>query len=258
MIDPAAYVHPSVKIGLGTRIGRGAYVGEGVEIGADCEIRPNATLLGPLMLGDRNRVFQYATLGDEPQDVHYRGELTQLVIGSDNIFRENVTIHRGTPKGGGVTRIGDHNFFMVGSHLAHDCVVGDHNIFTNYACFAGHIEIEHHVIVSAYCAAHQFTRIGAYSFLSHASLTPLDVPPFMMIAGGDDPYVCGVNTRGLQRNGFSVDEIAAIKRLYKIYYRSGLLQVDALAKISTEIVPLCAKAQHFIDFVKTSRRGVMR
>ena len=259
MIDATAFVHPSAKIGQGTTIGRHAYIGADVVIGEECEIRPYATILGPTILGDRNRVFQYATLGDEPQDMGYRGEPTRLVIGHDNVFRENVTVHRGTIKGRGLTHIGNHNYLMVYAHVAHDCHLGDHITLVNYAGLSGHIDVEDHVIIGGYSGGHQFVRIGAYSFLSHACLIVQDAPPFMLVAGGGEhPRVCGLNTRGLQRKGFGMEEIAALKKLYKLYYRSTLSQADALAQIQAEIVPLCPRAKHFCDFVQMSRRGVMR
>ncbi len=259
MIDPTAFVHPRAKIGKGTTIGRHAYIGAEVEIGEDCEVRPYATILGPTVLGDRNRVFQYATLGDEPQDVGYKGEPTRLVIGHDNVFRENVTVHRGTVKGRSLTEIGNHNYLMVYAHVAHDCKLGNHITMVNYAGLSGHIDVEDHVIIGGYSGGHQFVRIGAYTFLSHACLIVQDAPPFMLVAGGGEhPRVCGLNSRGLQRNGFTPEEIMALKKLYKIYYRSTLSQVDALAKIQDEIVPLCPRAQQFCDFVAASQRGVMR
>ena len=259
MIDSTAFVHSSAKIGEGTTIGRHAYVGADVEIGRDCEIRPYATILGPTILGDRNRVFQNATLGDEPQDLGYKGEPTRLIIGDDNVFRESVTVHRGTVKGRGLTEIGHHNYLMVYSHVAHDCKLGNHITMVNYAGLSGHIDVEDRVIIGGYSGGHQFVRIGAYTFLSHACLIVLDAPPFMMVAGGGEhPRVCGLNTRGLQRNGFSADEIMALKKLYKIYYRSTCTQRDALAQIEAEIVPVCSRAQQFCDFVQASRRGVMR
>ena len=259
MIDVTAFVHPSAKIGQGTTIGRHAYIGANVEIGQDCEIRPYATILGPTILGDRNRVFQYATLGDEPQDIGYKGEPTRLIIGDDNVFRENVTVHRGTVKGRSLTEIGDHNYLMVYAHVAHDCKLGSHITMVNYAGLSGHIDVEDRVIIGGYSGGHQFVRIGAYSFLSHACLIVLDAPPFMMVAGGGEhPRVCGLNARGLQRNGFSAEEIMALKKLYKIYFRSTLSQADAMAQIQAEIVPVCPKAQHFCDFIELSCRGVMR
>ncbi|MCX7122404.1 MAG: acyl-ACP--UDP-N-acetylglucosamine O-acyltransferase [Gammaproteobacteria bacterium] len=259
MIDPTAFVHPSAEVGRGSKIGRHAYIGADVRIGEDCEIRPYATILGPTVLGDRNRVFQYATLGDEPQDISYQGEPTRLLIGHDNVFRENVTVHRGTLKGGGLTTIGSHNYLMVYSHVAHDCILGDHIMMVNYAGLSGHIEVADHVTIGGYCGGHHFVRIGAYAFLSHACLIVQDAPPFMMVTGGGEhPRVCGINSRGLQRNGFSSEEIIALKKLYKLYYRSTLSQAEALAQIQSEVVPICLPAQQFCDFISGSRRGVMR
>lgn len=239
-------------------IDKRAYIGDEVVFGEDCEVRPFATVVGQTTFGKRNRVFQYASIGDEPQDHRYQGEPTQVLIGDDNLFREGISIHRGTVKGGGLTRIGNHNFFMSYSHIAHDCIVGDHNIFTSFCGLSGHVEVGDHVIVGGHCGAHQFTRIGSYAFLSHACLIPMDAPPFMMVVGGHDPYVVGLNTRGLQRHGFSKEDLSALKSLYKIYYRSALTQAQALDRIEQDILPLCSKAQLFLDFVKTSQRGVMR
>lgn len=258
MIAPSAFVHPSAQIGKGTSIGPGAYIGADVVIGADCEIHHHATILGPLIMGDRNRVFQYASLGEEPQDLGYRAEPTQVVIGDENVFREGMTIHRGTVKGGGVTRIGNHNYCMIYSHIAHDCLIGNHIILTNYAALSGHVEVGDHAIMGAYCAAHQFARVGAYAFLSHGALISQDAPPFMTVVGGGAPFVIGVNARGLVRKGFLPEEIAAIKRLHRLYYRSPLSQQEALTEIESNLLPLCPQIQLFLDFVKNSQRGILR
>ncbi len=234
-----------------------AYVGKEVILGEGCDIRHFASVTGQTTLGARNRIFPYVSIGDEPQDHGYHNEPTRVVIGDDNLFREGSTVHRGTLKGGGVTQIGHHNFFMTYSHLAHDCIVGDHNIFTSFCGLSGHVEVGSHVIIGGHCGIHQFTRVGSYAFLSHACMITRDVPPFMLVIGAD-PEVIGINSRGLQRNGFTPEEISALKRLYKIYYKTTLTQAQALDEIEQEILPICAKAQLFLDFVKGSKRGVMR
>lgn len=234
-----------------------SYIGNEVIFGEGCEVHPFATVVGHTTCGKRNRIFQYASIGAEPQDHAYQNEPTQVRIGDDNLFREGVTIHRGTIKGGGVTEIGHHNFFMAYSHVAHDCRIGHYNIFTNFCGLSGHVEIGNHVIVSGYCGIHQFARVGDYAFLSHACLISKDVPPFMMVIGAD-PKVIGINSRGLQRQGFSPEEISALKRLYKLYYKTTLSQAQALDAIEQEVLPMCSKAQLFLDFVKDSKRGVMR
>ena len=169
-----------------------------------------------------------------------------------------MTVHRGTVKGGGVTQIGHHNFFLAYSHVGHDCVVGDHNTIVNFVAFSGHVSVGDFVLLSAYSGIHQFTSVGSYAMVAHAAIVTQDVPPFVLVAGGDSPYTVGLNVRGLKRRGFSEPELQALKRLYKIYYRSDLSQAAALAEIEAEILPICPRAQIFIDFVHRSQRGVLR
>jgi UDP-N-acetylglucosamine acyltransferase len=258
MIDSTAFVHPNAKIAADVVIGRNAYVDAEVELGSGCVVKPFAMITGFTKLGKFNTIFPYACIGEAPQDVSYDNEPTRLEIGDHNIFREGVSVHRGTVKGGGGTKIGDHNFFLAYSHVGHDCQIGNHNTVVNFVGLSGHVLVADYVLLSAYSGIHQFSRIGSYAMIAHAAMVSQDVPPFVLVAGGDDPYTVGLNTRGLQRRGFSDDQLLWLKRLYKIYYRSQLSQAEALIRIQEEILPHCPAAQLFIDFVTTSQRGILR
>jgi UDP-N-acetylglucosamine acyltransferase len=253
-----AFIHTSAKIHPSVHIGHSAFIDADVELGEGTIVKPFAMITGHTKIGKFNTIFSYASIGEAPQDVSYQGEPTRLEIGDHNIFREGVTVHRGTVKGGGVTQIGHHNFFLAYSHVGHDCVVGDHNTIVNFVAFSGHVSVGDFVLLSAYSGIHQFTSVGSYAMVAHAAIVTQDVPPFVLVAGGDSPYTVGLNVRGLKRRGFSEPELQALKRLYKIYYRSDLSQAAALAEIEAEILPICPRAQIFIDFVHRSQRGVLR
>lgn len=258
MIDTTAFIHPDAKLGKNVQVGRNAYIDAHVELGEGTIVKPFAMITGHTKIGKFNQIFSYASIGEAPQDVSYQDEPTRLEIGDHNIFREGVTVHRGTVKGGGVTQIGDHNFFLAYSHVGHDCHIGNYNTMVNFVGLSGHVEIDDYVLLSAYSGIHQFTRVGSYAMISHAAMVIQDVPPFVLVAGGDSPYTVGLNVRGLERRGFSVTEIKWLKQLYKIFYRSGLSLEAACNKISTDILPHSASAQMFLDFVTQSRRGVLR
>ncbi len=256
MIDPRAIVDPSARIGAGVSIGPFSVVGAEVEIGDDTTIGSHVVIKGPTKIGRGNRIFQFASIGDEPQDKKYAGEPTRLAIGDRNTIREYVTINRGTAQDRGETRLGSDNWIMAYVHIAHDCVIGDHTIFANNASLAGHVEIGDWAILGGFTLVHQFCRIGAHSFCGFATGVQRDVPPYVTVAGyRAGPH--GVNSEGLKRRGFEADEIAAIKRAYKALYRDGLKLEEALERIRA-LVPQWPRLGLLVDFLADPGRGIVR
>ena len=220
MIDPRAIVDPGAEIADGVEIGPFAVIGANVSIGAGSTIGTHAVVKGPTTLGRDTRIFQFASIGDAPQDLKYAGEPTKLVVGDRNVFREFCTINRGTAGGRGVTTIADDCLFMAYSHVAHDCVVGSHCIMSNCTSLAGHVELGDWVILSGYSGIHQFSKIGAHVFLANNAAVTRDVPPYLLVAGSPaEPK--GVNSEGLKRRGFNAAQISNIKGAYRLFYRSG-------------------------------------
>ncbi len=252
-IHPTAIVHERAQISRDARIGAYAVIEEDVVIGAGCEIGAHAIIKRYTVLGQRNRVFEHAVLGGEPQDVKFKGETSRLSIGDDNLIRESVTIHRASGEGE-TTRIGSRNFLMIGTHIAHNCEIGDDNIFANGAALAGHITVEDHVFLSSNVGAHQFVRFGRYAMVGGKSKIVQDVLPFF-ITDGNPPRVRGLNTVGLRRAGFTADERRALRHAYQILFRSRVPLADALC----ELVRLNdANVNHLINFVRASKRGFTR
>ena len=256
MIDPRAIVDPGAEIGEGVEIGPFAVIGAGVAIGAGSWIGPHAVVKGPTTLGRETKVFQFASIGDAPQDRKYAGEPTRLVVGDRNVFREFCSINRGTAGGRGETRIGNDCLFMAYSHVAHDCIVGSHCIMSNCTALAGHVELGDWVILSGYAGIHQFCKVGAHAFLANNAAVTRDVPPYRLVAGSPaEPK--GVNSEGLKRRGFDAAQIANIKNAYRIFYRKGRKlaeateQLRALAPSQPEIAP-------FVDFLAASERSIIR
>ncbi|HUR81557.1 MAG TPA: acyl-ACP--UDP-N-acetylglucosamine O-acyltransferase, partial [Thermoanaerobaculia bacterium] len=207
--------------------------------------------------GERNRFVGQCSIGTEPQDLKYKGERTELRIGNDNVFREFVTLNRGTTGGGGVTSIGSHNFFMAYSHVAHDCHIGSNTIFANNATLAGHVEIGDFATVGAFSAVHQFCRVGEHAFIGGGTIATQDVLPFVKTVGNRPASTYGVNNIGLERKGFDKDTIEALQRAYRILTRSKLLLADALAKIEADL-GFHSEVSYFVEFVRGSKRGVIR
>lgn len=256
MINEQAMIHPSAKLAQGVTVGPGSIIGADVEIGENTWIGPHVVIQGPTRIGKNNKIFQFSSVGDEPQDITYKGEPTRLEIGDNNVIREYCMINRGTVKGGGVTQVGNGNFLMAYSHIGHDCVVGNHIIMVNYAALAGHVTIEDYAIIGPYAAIHQFCHVGAYAFIARATYVNKDALPYVMIAGAETS-ACGINTVGLRRRGFSPSAIDGIRRAYKIIFRKGLTVQEALAQLETmqsecpEIIPM-------IDALNKSTRGIVR
>jgi len=255
-IHPTALVHPAARIGANVEIGAYSIIGEHVEIGDDCRIGPHVVIGGRTRLGRGNRIFQFCSLGEEPQDKKYAGEPTLLTIGDFNTIREFCTFNVGTAQDRGVTTIGSHNWIMAYVHIAHDCLVGDHTIFANNATLAGHVSIGDYAILGGFTGVHQFCRVGAHAMIGIAAVIRQDVPPYLTIAGNPAaPY--GINSEGLKRRGFSSEALAALKRAYKTLYKSGLSLADAQAAIATEAAQQ-PELKPFSDFLAEPGRGILR
>jgi UDP-N-acetylglucosamine acyltransferase len=254
---PTAIIHPKAQLACSVTVGPYSVIGEGVEIGEDCEVMSHVVLGGPSKFGKRNRIFPYASIGLDPQDTKYQGERTHLEIGDQNVFREFVTIHRGTADDGGVTRIGNQNLFMAYVHVAHDCQLGNHIIMANGASLAGHVEIGNYAIVGAFCGIHQFTRIGAYSFLGSYTVVNKDILPYSKTSADRPMSVYGANRLGLERLGLPPEEIDELQAAFRILCRSKLNTTQALEKLESEGIK-SSHVQALVDFIKTSERGVVK
>ena len=256
MIDQRAIIDPTARIAQNVTIGPWSIIGENVEIGEGTWIGPHVVIAGPTRIGRDNKIFQFASVGSDPQDKKYGGEKTSLEIGDRNVIRECVTISRGTVQGGGVTRIKDDNLFMAYVHIAHDCNVGSNTIFANNASLAGHVKVEDFVILSGFAAVHQFCVIGAHSFVAKSSMVVKDVLPYILISGFE-ATTCGINTEGLKRRGFSSETINILRRAYKVIFRQGLTVQQAIPQLQ-EMALECAEVQPLIDSLSHSERGIVR
>ena len=256
MISEHAMIHPLAKLGEGVSVGPGTMIGANVEIGDGTWIGPHVVIQGPTVIGKHNKIFQFASVGDEPQDVTYQGEATRLEIGDHNIIREFCMISRGTIKGGGLTRLGDHNFLMAYSHIGHDCMVGNQIIMVNYSALSGHVIIDDYAIIGAYAAVHQFCHVGAYAFIARATYVTKDVLPYVMIAG-IATSACGINTVGLRRRGFSSEAIDQLRRAYKVIFRKGLTVQQALVELEV-LRQDCPELIPMIEALQQSTRGIVR
>jgi UDP-N-acetylglucosamine acyltransferase len=252
-IDSTAIVHPGAELGAGSSVGPHAVVGEHVRIGRDCRIGASSVVDGWTDIGDGNEIFPFASIGLIPQDLKFRGEHTRLVIGARNVFREFVTIHRGTAGGGGLTEIGDHNVFMAYAHVAHDCHIGDHTIFGNAATLGGHVTVEDFATISAFSGVHQFCRVGQHAFIGGYSVVTKDALPYAKTVG-NRARIYGLNTIGLVRRKFSPDAIAKLRRAFRYLLHSNTSR--ALVQIEREPSLHCGEVQYLVDFIRTSSRGV--
>jgi UDP-N-acetylglucosamine acyltransferase len=255
-IHPNAVVDPSVQLGEDITIGPFAVVGPQVEVGDRSVIDAGAQIEGPTRLGADNHIYPYACIGFDPQDLKFAGENTHLEVGDRNHFREHSTVHRGTGKGGGLTTIGSDNLFMAGTHIAHDCRVGDRTIFANNGTLAGHVEVGSDAVVGAFSSVQQFCRVGRYAYIGGYSVITRDALPFVKTVGAK-PACYGVNRIGLERKGFSAEELKAVEQAYRILVRSKLNTTQALERLRKEL----GKVPHvafLIEFVSGSERGVIR
>ncbi|PYQ98105.1 MAG: hypothetical protein DMF96_11990 [Acidobacteria bacterium] len=256
-IDPSAIVHPLAQIGEGTTIGPHATIGAHVRIGANCRIGASAVIDGWTEIGDECEIYPFASIGQAPQDLKFRGEETRLTIGRRNIFREFVTVHRGTQGGGGRTTIGNRNVFMAYVHVAHDCHVGDDTIFGNMATLGGHVTVEDCVNISAGSGVHQFCRVGRHAFIGGYSVVTKDALPYARTVGSRPARIYGANTIGLVRRGFTPDVVTKVRRSFRYLLQSKLNTTRALQQIQRDQSLACDEVQYLIDFIRTSQRGVI-
>lgn len=256
MIDSRAVIDPAARIAPGVIVGPYSVIGPDVEIEAGCRIGPHVVIRGPTTIGRDNEIFQFASIGDAPQDKKYAHEPTRLEIGDRNVIREACTINRGTVQDRGVTSIGNDNWIMAYVHIAHDCIVGNHTIFANNASLAGHVRVEDHAILGGFTLVHQFCAIGAHAFTGMGSSIAKDVPPYMMVSGAP-AHPHGLNSEGLKRRGFSSETLATLKKAYKLLYRSGLPFDEALAAIRG-LEADCAEVTPLREFLEHQTRGIIR
>lgn len=255
-VHPSAIIDPRAELADSVSVGPYAVIGAGVRIGAKTKIGAHSVLEGPATIGESNNIYPFATLGTAPQDLKYQGAPTLLKVGDHNIFREYVTINRGTEHGGGVTQIGNHSYFMAYCHVAHDCTIGNHSILANCATLAGHVLIEDHVVFGGLAAVHQFSRIGNGALVAAGAMVSMDVAPYC-IAAGDRASMCGLNLIGLKRRGFSSGLIKDLKSAYRIVFQSNLLLEEALSKVEAEVSP-SDELDHFLLFLQSTNRGIIR
>lgn len=255
-IDPTAYVHPTAELDSGVEVGPFTVVGEGVTVGKDTKIGSHVVIEKWTSIGKNNSIFQFVSIGAAPQDLGYKGEKTEVIIGDNNTIREFVTIHRATTKDKLKTVCGSNNLFMNYVHIAHDCRLGNNLIMANSATLAGHVTIDDNAIVGGLVAVHQHVRIGAYCIIGGASAVSKDVPPYVM-AVGNRAKLYGLNSVGLRRQGFSKQALEEIKRCYTLIFRSSMILSDALEAIKKEM-PDSVHASRFVDFIKGSKRGISR
>jgi UDP-N-acetylglucosamine acyltransferase len=255
-IDPRAVVSPKAELADDVVVGPFAVIGDDVTIGPRSWIGAHAVVNGPTVLGADNRVFQFASLGDAPQDKKYKGEPTRLEIGDRNVFREYCTVNRGTVTGNTVTRLGSDNMLLAYTHVAHDCTLGNHVVLSNLTMLGGHVELGDWVIMSAYAGVHQFCKIGPHAFIANNTAVTRDVPPYVLAEGRPaEPH--SINSEGLKRRGFSEEQIRGLRNAYRVLYRSELKLADALVKL-TEMAAGKPELQLFVDFVAGSTRSIVR
>jgi len=256
MIHPTAIVSSRAEIGANVQVGPYSIIGSSVIIHGNVEIAGHVVIEGPCEIGGGNQIYPFASIGQPPQDLKYKGEETRLVVGERNVIREYVTMNRGTAGGGGLTSVGDDNLFMAQAHVAHDCVVGSHNIFANCASLAGHVTIADHIMLGAYVGVHQFCRVGHHAFIGGYSKVVKDALPFAR-TDGVDAKCYGANTIGLRRQGFSNEAIRHIQRAFFLLLASKLNTTQALERIRTEMAGI-PEIDYLIEFIETSERGVTK
>ncbi|MFZ9034986.1 MAG: acyl-ACP--UDP-N-acetylglucosamine O-acyltransferase [Francisellaceae bacterium] len=256
MIHKTAIIHPTAEIAEGVSIGPYSIVGEGVSIGEGSVLLPHVVIGKGAQIGRNNRIFQFASVGEEPIDRTFHGEFSQLILGDNNIIREGATIHAGTAKEEGITRVGSRNLIMNYVHIGHDCQIGNNVTLVNNAALAGHVRVDDFATIGVGCGVHQFCHIGSYAFISHAALVTQDVPPYLMVAA-QPTTPKGVNAEGLKRAGFSPEAIKGIKDAYKIIYRQGLRMVEAIEKLK-QLQKNVPEVERFVIALESSKRGIIR
>ncbi len=257
MIHPTCIVHPDARIDDGADLGPFCVIGDRVEIAAGTTLKSHVVVHGPTRIGPNNRIFQFCSIGDDPQDKKYHGAGdSRLEIGSGNLIREYCSINRGTADGGSVTRIGNDNWIMAYVHVAHDCSVGNATVLANNATLAGHVTVEDFATLGGFSGVHQFCRVGAYSFSAISSVIVKDIPPYVLVSG-NTARPNGLNREGLRRHGFAAEEVEALRRAYRILYREGLLLQEAVQRLRE----LSGQSEHvarLVEFISSSERGIAR
>jgi len=256
-IHPQAIVATSAKLGKGVQVGAYAVVGEEVELGDGCVLHEHAVVQGPSRFGKNNVFHAFCVIGSDPQDYTFREEHVDLVVGDGNIFREYVTVSRGTQKGGGKTSLGDDNFFLAYSHVGHDSQIGSHTLFVNGATLAGHVTVEDFVTVGAFCPVHQFCRIGRYAYIGASTVITQDVPPFSKIVTERETKSFGINTIGLERKGFPKERLDALKQAYRLLLRSKLNTSQAVEEMKKTLSD-SADVKELIQFIESAERGIVK
>ena len=256
-IHPQAIVSQEAKFGTGVQIGAYAVVGAEVELGSGCVLHEHAVVRGPSKFGANNVFHPFCVIGGDPQDYTFRGERVELQVGNANIFREHVTISRGTAKGGGVTRIGNDNFFLAYSHVGHDCQIGNNTLFVNGATLAGHVAVQDFVTLGAFSPVHQFCRLGRYAYIGAATVITQDVPPFSRVVTDRETKSYGVNTIGLERKGFSAERLQILQRAFRLLLRSKMNTSQALAEMRKKFAD-SEDVSELIRFIETAERGIVK
>ena len=256
-LHPTASIHPAARLGTNVRVGAFTVIDADVEIGDGCVIGPHCSITSGTRMGSDNHVIGHAAIGGDPQDKKFKGERSELVIGNRNLIREFVTLNRGTGDGGGITRMGDDNWLLAYTHIAHDCVVGNHCVFSNNSTLAGHVQVGDWVIVSGFAGVHQFCRIGDHAFLGMGVLVSGDVLPFTMVANEVLGRPRGINSEGLKRRGFDSERITAIKRAYRTLYVAGLPLAEAKQQLA-EQAQASDDVRAMLEFIESGERPLLR
>jgi UDP-N-acetylglucosamine acyltransferase len=256
-INPQAVVSPKAKLAKGVQVGAFAVVGADVELGEDCMVHHHAVVQGPAKFGAGNVFHPFCVIGGDPQDYTYAGEHVELAVGDKNIFREHVTISRGTKKGGGTTRIGSNNFFLAYSHVGHDCQIGSGTLFVNGATLAGHVTVQDYVTIGSFSPVHQFCRLGRYAYIGACTVITQDVPPFSLIVTERETRCYGTNTIGLERKGFSAERVKRLQKAFRVLTRSKKNTSQAMEELR-KTMGESEDVKELIEFVETAERGIVK
>lgn len=256
LIDPAAIIDSKAELADDVSVGPFSVIGAGVKIGAGTVIGSHVVIKGPTVIGKQNRIYQFTSIGEDPQDKKYAAEITRLEIGDRNTIREFTSMHRGTKQDHSLTKIGNDNLFMAYTHVAHDCTIGNHVIMANGASLAGHVHLHSHAILGGFTLVHQFTQIGQYSFAAMGSAITQDIPPFVMV-GGKPTRPHGINSVGMERNGISPEDIRLIRKAYKIIYKTNLRLEDAIDQME-DLAGESKELSDMVSFLRNVNRGILR
>jgi UDP-N-acetylglucosamine acyltransferase len=257
VIHPSSVIAASANLAPGVRVGPFAVIGEEVELGEDCEVHAHAVVSGPSRFGAANVFYPFCLIAGDPQDYTFAGERTELVAGDKNIFREYVTVSRGTIKGGGITRIGDENFFLAYSHIGHDCQIGSNNLFVNAATLAGHVTVEDFATIGALSPVHQFCRVGRYAYVGASTVITQDVPPFSRVVTERETKSFGANSIGLERRGFSAERVKTLQRAFRTLLQAKLNTTQALETLRRDFAD-SEDVRELVKFIASAERGIVK